>query len=319
MALKKDYTAESIKVLEGLEGIRKRFDIVELSRKIKKKGDILILSNELKIRPRILNSAINEGRILRLIPNIQRSKAGILSGLRTDREVTIFFKKYDLKYISPKTLISLIRQWKIEIQRNPLLLLSQDEHDLILGSLLGDASIRQREKNCCFRFSHSLKQRDYAKWKSDLLKQFGISEFRETKRKIKNHFINAIDFSTHTHQVFNYYRSLFYKYGRKTITENILNQLNPQSLAIWICDDGSYDNRQGYIVLCTNSFSLEEHKFMKEFFNTKFDLDPTIGFRDSKYYYLRFKQEDSKRLIEIIKPFIPKCMLYKIGGKNEQG
>lgn len=51
MAEKSDYGAESIKVLEGLEGVRKRFDLVELSRKIKKKGDLLILSKELKVRP----------------------------------------------------------------------------------------------------------------------------------------------------------------------------------------------------------------------------------------------------------------------------
>ncbi|MEK6820204.1 MAG: hypothetical protein AABX71_00655, partial [Nanoarchaeota archaeon] len=119
-----------------------------------------------------------------------------------------------------------------------------------------------------------------------------------------------------THSVFNYYRKLFYLNNRKIITKEILEQLNPKSLAIWVCDDGSYDNTQGYIVLCTNAYSLEEHKLMKEFFKEKFELDPTIGFRNNKYYFLRFKQQDSKKLIEIIKPFIPKCMGYKIGEKN---
>jgi len=312
-----EYKADSIKVLEGLEGVRKRFDIVELSRRIEKKGDILILSRELKIKPRILNSAINEGRILRLIPNIQKSKADILSGLRTDREVAIFSKEYDFKNISPKKLIRLVRQWKENIQKNPLLLLNQKEHDLIIGSLLGDACVRKRELNSCFRFSHSIKQKEYARWKSEILSEFGVSEFREVKRKIKESFIHAINFSTHTHQIFNYYRNLFYISGRKKVTLEILNQLTPRSFAIWICDDGSYDNKQGYIVLCTNSFSLEEHELMKEFFNKKFGLNPTIGFRDGKYYYLRFKQGDTKKLIEIIKPFIPNSMLYKIGGKNE--
>jgi len=58
-------------------------------------------------------------------------------------------------------------------------------------------------------------------------------------------------------------------------------------------------------------------KDLLEVFNGKFGLDPIIGFRDGKYYYLRFKQEDTKKLIEIIKPFIPSSMLYKIGGRNE--
>jgi len=125
--------------------------------------------------------------------------------------------------------------------------------------------------------------------------------------------VTMINLSTKTHPVFNYYRNLFYGSDKKIITREILDQLNPRSLAIWICDDGSYDNTQGYIVLCTNSFSLEEHKLMKKFFNEKFGLDPTIGFRDNKYYYLRFKQDDSKKLIKIIKPFITDSMIYKIG------
>ncbi|MDO8467884.1 MAG: hypothetical protein Q7S56_02980 [Nanoarchaeota archaeon] len=313
---KSDYDASSIKVLEGLEGVRKNFDIVELSKKIKKKGDLLILSHVLKIKPRILNSAINEGRVLAILPYLQKSKASILASLRTDREITLFSKRYNLKNVSARNLIKLVRKWNKDIQTNPLLLLNKEEHDLIIGSLLGDASIRQREKNSCFRFSHSVKQLEYAKFKRDILSNFSISEFREVKRKIKNHTIHAIDFSTNTHPIFNYYRNLFYRDGMKVVSPEILNYLNPNNLAFWICDDGSYETKQGYIILCTNSYSLEEHNLMKDVFNKKFGLDPKIGFRDSKYYYLRFKQEDSKRLIELIKPFIPKCMGYKIGEKN---
>lgn len=317
MTSKSDYTGEKIQVLEGLEGVRKRFDVVELSKKIKGKGDILILSKELKIKPRILVSAVDEGRILSIFPNIQKSKASILSRLRTDREVKLFAQKYEINNISARKLIELIRFWNKNTQENPFLLITQEEHDLIVGSLLGDSSIRQREKNSCFRFTHSIKQRSYAEYKKNLLSNFNISEFREVKRKIRNNYIHAIDFATDTHSVFNYYRKLFYKNNRKVVTKEILEQLSPRSLAIWICDDGSYDNTQGYIVLCTNAYTLEEHKLMKEFFKDKFGLNPTIGFRDGKYYFLRFKQDDSKKLIEIIKPFMPKSMLYKIGGSNE--
>jgi hypothetical protein len=313
---KKRYSAEDIKVLEGLEGVRKRFDVVELSRKISKKGDVLILSKELKIRPRILKSAVDEGRILSFFPKLDKSKAGILARLRTDRELKLFSQKYDIYKNSARKLIKLVRGWNQDIQKNPFVLISQKEHDLIIGSLMGDASIRQREKNSCFRFSHSIKQKELCEFKKRILKNFNMSEFREVRRRIKNHFIHAIDFATKTHSLFNYYRRLFYQNNKKRITKEILNQINPKSLAIWICDDGSYDRRQGYIILCTNSYSLEEHKLIKKFFNEKFGIDPTIGFRDKKYYYLRFKQEDSKKLIKLIKPFIPKCMFYKIGEKN---
>ncbi len=312
---KKAYDAKSIKVLEGLEGVRQGFDLIEMSRKIKKRKDFLVLSTELKIKPRILHEAIDEGRILSLLPNIQKSKASILARLRTNREVILFSQKYDLQKTPARQLIKLVRLWNKELQNAPSRLLTKEEHDMIMGSLLGDSSIRQREKNSCFRFSHSMKQKDYANFKREILHNFNISEFREVKRQIMHTFIHAIDFSTRTHPVFNYYRNLFYKDGRKIVNQSILNQLNPRSLAYWICDDGSYDNTQGYIVLCTNSYTLEGHKLMKEFFKEKFNLDPTIGFRDKKYYYLRFKQEDSRKLIEVIRPFMPDCMKYKIGEK----
>jgi len=313
----KGYKAESIKVLEGLEGVRKRFDVVELLKRIKKQGDILILSKELKIRPRIIGSVRDEGRVLSLFPDLHKSKARILARLRTDRELILFAKKYDVYNIPARKLIKLIRKWNKDIQENPLLVIGQEEHDLIIGSLLGDASIRQREKNSCFRVAHSVKQKGYINWKHDVLKHFNISEFYERDKYINNHKLTMISLATKTHSVFNYYRNLFYKDNRKIINERILSKITPRALAIWVCDDGSYSRNQGYIILCTNSFSLEEHKLMKEFFNKKFGLNPTIGFRDGKYYYLRFKQEDSKKLIEIIKPFILECMIYKIGGNQE--
>ncbi len=310
---KSKYKVVQIKVLEGLEGVRRKFDVVELSKRIKKKGDILILSNELKIRPRILKSAVYEGRILSFFPNLQKSKAGILASLRTDRELILFSKKHDIYNISARNLIKLVRRWNQDIQKNPFILVTQEEHDLIIGSLLGDASIRQRELNSCFRVAHSIKQKDYINWKFDLLSEFNISEFCERKRVINEREVNMICLATRTHPVFNYYRNLFYKGGKKIIIQEIFNHLNPRSLAIWICDDGSYSTTQDYIILCTNSFSFEEHKLIKNFFEKKFNLSPTIGFRDNKYYYLRFKKEDTQRLIKIIKPFIPQSMIYKIG------
>jgi len=316
MITKKTYGAESIKVLEGLEGVRKEFNVMELSKKIKKQGDILILSRELKIKPRILGLAKEEGRILSFFPHIKKSKANALSRLKTDRELIKFSKIVDIYKTSPKQLYEKVKEWNKNLQINPFLLLTKREHNLIIGSLLGDASIRQRERNSCFRVAHSFKQRDYINLKLKVLKCFGISEFCERTRIIKKRKTNMIYLSTKTHPIFNYYRNLFYKNGKKLITEDLLNHLNAKSLAFWICDDGSYSKKQGYIILCTNSFSLEEHKLMKEFFNKRFGLDPTIGFRDSKYYYLRFKQKDSQKLIKIIKPFIPQSMRYKIGELN---
>ena len=125
------------------------------------------------------------------------------------------------------------------------------------------------------------------------------------------------EFSTRTHPVFNYYRNLFYGSGEKKVTKYILNELTPRGLAVWVCDDGSYCVSGKYLIMCTNSFSKEEHDLMQKYFKESWGLNVSIGFRDNKYYYLRFLKEDTRKLIKIIRPYLPKSMLYKIGEKNE--
>src|SRR3989338_6200155 len=313
----KDYSSKNVKVLEGLESIRKQFDVSELSKNVKRQGDILTLSQELKINYSSLKRAVEEGRILQIFPSLNKSKVLPLSRLKTERDFSEFSRLNDLDLLSTREIYKRVKHWNVDLQKNPRDLLNREEHDLIIGSLLGDASIRKRLRNSCFRVAHSVKQEEYAKYKQNVLRIFGTSEYTEKERIIKERTVKMFYFSTRTHPVFNYYRNLFYNSGRKQVTREILSQLNPSSLAIWICDDGSYETKQGYIILCTNSYSKEEHSLMKKFFNEKFGLNPTIGFRDGKYYYLRFKQDDSKKLIEIVRPFIPESMKYKIGEKND--
>tara|TARA_Y100000034_G_C6900437_1_gene416314 strand:+ start:2369 stop:3313 length:945 start_codon:yes stop_codon:yes gene_type:complete len=313
----KTYKASSINECKTLQSVRNNYDLFSLSKQVNKRGDWLKLSRSLNINRYVLCRAIEEAKILSNYPNILKSKTAPLSRLKTNKEKELFFDKYDIDKISVRGLYKLVNEWKNSLEENPRLLLTEQQHDLVVGSALGDSNIRQRDRNCSFRVGHSKKQEKYLRWKYDLLKEFTNLLPSWSKRKINNHIVETLNFSTLTHSVFNFYYKLFYKEGKKTVTRKLLDMLTPRSLAIWICDDGSFDNKQGYVVLCTNSFSLKEHNTIKKYFKEVWNLDPKIGFRDKKYYYLRFKQNDTKELIKIISPFIPKFMKYKIGEENE--
>lgn len=314
----KSYTAENNEKIRDLPTLREEYDFEVLSGKVKKRGDLIKVSRELSVNRSVLSRAIYEKRILSLLPGINKSKVTSLSTMKVNREVKEFANIYDVYKLSARKLYRAVRDWRKRLMLNPRLLLTDLQHDLIIGSTLGDAYVRQRNKNCNFRVAHSEKQERYLLWKYEILKEFTLSPPVWGLRQFKNlREIKTLELSTFTHPAFKFYRELFYINGKKKITQGALDLLNSRSLAVWICDDGSYDNRQGYIVLCTNYFSLEEHKIMKKYFQDVWKLDPTIGFRDNKYYYLRFKQEDSSKLISIIKPFIPNGMGYKIGEKND--
>jgi len=300
-----------------LEQIRENYGIFEF--KNIERGQHKIVGNQIGTKRETISKAVDEAKILSFFPKLEKSKAVPLARLRTNKELKLFSEKYAVYSLEVRSLYKLVKEWRKSVEENPRIILTELQHDLIIGSTFGDANIRQRNKNCMFRVGHSPKQKEYVEWKFEILKMFPGNGIKLWQRIVNGRLVNTYNFDINTHYAFNFYRKLFYNNnGDKIITKEVLEQLNPRSLAIWLCDDGSYCRKLKYIILSTNSFSLNEHKLMKSFFKKKWNLNPTIGFRDNKYYYLRFKVEDTKKLIEIVRPHILNCMKYKIGEENEQ-
>jgi hypothetical protein len=270
------------------------------------------LSDKTGLSQRGLYAYLAHKRVSALIPEITSSRAAILKQLRTDEEVVMFRNKYPLNSIPVRELRSLVRNGNSSLTKNPFLLISKELHEMILGTILGDSSIRFRGSNACLRFTHSIKQRQYFDHKAAQFTLFQTQPIGTRIRLNGSKKYTEFSFSTNTHAIFQYYRDLFYVNGVKQLSKKLLNQLTSRSLAYWVCDDGSYCKAQKYLILCTNCFSYAEHVLMKETFKKRFALNPTIGFRDNKYYYLRFSKGDTIRLVSLIKPYIPSCMNYKI-------
>ena len=310
------YTAESIKVNKNLDYVRKNYNLEELSVNIKRCGDLLKLANRLGVNRSVMGRAMTEFRILSEFPLLHKSKAPILKNLKVRLERDIFLKLVDVDKIYIRTLKKKIREWHENLRENPLLLLTQEQHDMLIGSGFGDGNFCNRHgKNGLFRESHSKKQSSYLEWKFNMIRSFTYRTPKFRRYMLKGRIMERYEFNTITHPIFTFYHNLFYKKGKKVVTRNSLNQLNERSLAIWICDDGSYCKKLKYIIISTNSFSFREHRLMKTFFKNKWGLSPTIGFRDGKYYYLRFSVEDTKKLTGLIESYIPvKELLYKVNG-----
>ena len=300
-----------------LREVRKAFDIKQLLKEIQKRGDAKRLVEKYNFKNHsILARALNEAKILTIFPGIEKSKSSILSTFRVSREFSYFTKLYNIYGLSVRELRTAILEWKCLISKNPRLLLTQKQHEVLMGMLLGDGNLRHRGKNTLFRTEHSEKQKEYLFWTYRLFKEFTLSEPKGVTRE--HHKNDEYSFTTFAHPVFNSYFELFYKNGCKRVTKEILELLTPESLSIWICDDGSYSNSGKHIILCTNSFLLNEHKIMQKYFKEKWNLNCSIRFRNQKYYYLSFYQADTKKLANIIRNYIPlENLKYKIGEKDD--
>ena len=101
----------------------------------------------------------------------------------------------------------------------------------------------------------------------------------------------------------------------KIVPLNIDKLLTPIGLAHWIMDDG-FKSGKG-VVLCTESFTLNEVELLKKVLESKFELIVTIQVRHPSGggigYRLNISSKSRDKLLSLVQPFFIPSMNYKLG------
>ena len=201
--------------------------------------------------------------------------------------------------------------------------LNLKQRSLIIGSLLGDGTMRlgRGAQNVNFKVEHGLVQKEYVDWKYQILKPFVFTEPKISYRYDEkgNKYEKSWWFRTIRHPLFaeiykKFYKREGYRNGRKIISFEIEKELTPFALAVWIMDDGSYC--KGKIDISTYSFSFQEIIFLQECFENIFNIQIRYHRDRDKGYRMYCSQEETKKLINVIRPYIIPSMMYKIGFRN---
>lgn len=180
---------------------------------------------------------------------------------------------------------------------------------VIVGGLLGDSSLRNQYGTPILVFSHSLKQEEYAKYKSKLLgKDFMIGEFySEYLDERTNNTYKKLNLYSVATPSLNKLYELFYVNKVKRVLRETLDMLDPLGLAIWYMDDG-YINANGACSLSTNCFTEEEKDLTIDYFKSKYSI--TCTKHSSGILYMTVKS--SVIFINLIKNFIHPTLYYKV-------
>lgn len=225
---------------------------------------------------------------------------------KSDREIA---KLFNVKPIS----VYFFRK-RNNIQRDNLLInkaieLTNRQRSIILGSLLGDASLRKTNVNPIFTCEHGIKQLEYCKWKAKELESLG-AKFSISKRKIIDKrtglYYESIICRLPANPVFLPIYNKLYKNGRKTITTEYLEYFDELSLAVMFMDDGSCNKSS--INIATNCFTEEELLLLLKFFKERFNLTFHINSNHSIYLLKR----DFERFKSLVLPYIRQELLYKL-------
>lgn len=149
------------------------------------------------------------------------------------------------------------------------------KEQILLGTLLGDASIGKltgKSKSYIIKWEHCLEQEEYAIWKAkNSLNNYSI--YRRSRLDSRtNKIYNSITCYSRKDN-YEYYRNLFYN-TTKEVSQEVLDQLQPQAIAVWFMDDGNlyYNGNSCHLTLSINGFSEESMNRIIEYFRVKYNI-----------------------------------------------
>jgi hypothetical protein len=212
--------------------------------------------------------------------------------------------------------------------------LSDQVKEIILGSLLGDGSLKKNTgyRNARFSFRHSVAQAAYFKWKISLLKDIsaGNSVFKQpadgfSSNKKLRYQSRSLESLTELHQ-------LISKRGSFNISRRWLNKMSALSLAIWWFDDGSLITNSRRGVFCTDGFSKESVQILARYLKVVWNISAVVApvgrkraGTQVKYWRLWIRSsEELKKLLRLVLPYagkaqmLPKVLLLYKDSKLQQ-
>jgi uracil-DNA glycosylase len=187
--------------------------------------------------------------------------------------------------------------------------LSALARDVVCGTVLGDGCLQ--EQSSCLTFSHSQRQGEYARFKAELLSELTPAiEEREVAAAVGgDRSYPVVLVRTLAHRALRVLRSDFYG-THKVVPSWLADELNPRMLAFWFMDDGYTRIREGgrrpLAEIATVSFSDADLQVLLRGLQ-RLGL-PAKASRGRLY----FDVPTTERLSELIAPFVPPSMRYKL-------
>jgi len=187
--------------------------------------------------------------------------------------------------------------------------LSDLARDVVCGSLLGDASLRRG--TAMLTLTHSVNQLEYAWFKSSLLVELETRHNAVESATMvagERRTYPAFHVRTLAHRALGVLRSEFYR-PEKVVPEWLADGLNARMLAFWFMDDGYMrirPPRQPSAEIATVAFSDADRDVLLRGLQ-RLGL-PAKATRSRLF----FDTATSRKLSELIAPFVPPSMRYKL-------
>ena len=177
--------------------------------------------------------------------------------------------------------------------------LTSEEINFIQACLLGDGTLSKSGKYYRLRIAQKLSHKEYVTWKYSNLQRLCVSGpgVDTTNQSFR--------FGTVGHPQISGLRKLWYR-PIKQVPHNF--QLNNKALAVWFMDDGTKIHRT--VNFSVHNFSTSSIALLQKLLLQK-KIMTTVQ-SDGKGKRLYVKQSSFALFKRLVKPYIVKCMTYKL-------
>lgn len=202
---------------------------------------------------------------------------------------------------------------------------------ILIALCIGDGYIthqKQVKKGRTYQYnyleiSHGQYQEEYIKWKANLCTSITGKRCRVRTKFYKEKSIcgnkptpSSIGYTfTCSAPYFRVLRKWLYPNNQKKLSIKYLNYLDPEGLAIWFCDDGSTyvnEKRKNFSVEISTHVLKEETSDLIQMFKDKWNIDFHLHKKAEDQYNIRAFAREAFKFIQLIAPFVPNCMAYKL-------
>lgn len=198
-----------------------------------------------------------------------------------------------------------------------LVQLTQFQIDVLIGTMLGDATMERVKINHNPRVRFDQTFPGHAAYLTVLYMVFyplvgkhPVLQIRKPDTRTGLRY-KTLRFSTLSFPCFIYYYDLFYVNGTKVVPYNIVDLLTPRALAYWIMDDGG-KNGNGEMVLHTRAYTLNDVKLLQFALMTKFGLQTRLNEKTPGQWVIIIPIKQVQPLKKIVASHMCRSMLYKL-------
>lgn len=202
------------------------------------------------------------------------------------------------------------------------LTLSQEQQEMLVGILLGDACLETQNRGRTYRIKveQSAGHEAYLRHLHVMFGPWVLSPPSARRCGASNGSISTSwAFNTVSHGAFRFYAQQFYAGTKKCVPELIHRWLTPRGLAYWFMDDGSMKSNQSKgVIFNTQGFQRPEVERLSDVLGKQFGLQTTLRQQVDGWqiYVSGHSYED---FVKQIDPYVIDEMRYKVPPARRTG